>query len=91
MEQRSSNNDGSGNGNRDGIAEEKNKMIHDVGFPVHSQVRKIKQESDATAVDWSTVQPEMRPVLRAREIIKQQRSRSPLGLAAGRPISIGDP
>ncbi|KAF8022594.1 hypothetical protein BT93_F0184 [Corymbia citriodora subsp. variegata] len=79
------------NGNRDGETEEKNKVIYDAGFPVHSQVRKIKQESEATAVDWSTVQPEMRPVLRARDIIKRQRSRSPLGLAAGRTISIGDP
>ncbi|KAI3409571.1 uncharacterized protein J3R85_019174 [Psidium guajava] len=91
MEQRNNNNDGSGNGNRDGNTEEKSKMIRDVGFPVHSQVRKIKQESDATAVDWSMVQPEMRPVLRAREIFKRQRSRSPLGLAAGHPISVGDP
>ncbi|KAI6674269.1 hypothetical protein NL676_002175 [Syzygium grande] len=90
MEQRN-NNSCRCNGNRDGKMEEKDRMLYDVGFPVHSQVRKIKQESEATAVDWSTVQPEMRPVLRAREIIKRQRSRSPLGLAAGRPISVGDP
>ncbi|XP_030472377.1 uncharacterized protein LOC115690237 [Syzygium oleosum] len=90
MEQRN-NNSCRCNGNRDGKTEEKDQMVYDGGFPVHSQVRKIKQESEATAVDWSTVQPEMRPVLRAREIIKRQRSRSPLGLAAGRPISVGDP
>ncbi|KAK3406098.1 hypothetical protein EUGRSUZ_K02282 [Eucalyptus grandis] len=90
MEQRNDD-DRSRNGNRGGETEEKNKVVRDAGFPVHSQVRKIKEELEATAVDWSTVQPEMRPVLRAREVIKRQRSRSPLGLAAGRPISVGDP
>ncbi|XWS37549.1 hypothetical protein CRYUN_Cryun19dG0053000 [Craigia yunnanensis] len=52
---------------------------------VHSQVRKIKQESEQI-IDWSPGQPEMRPVL--REISRQQLSRSPLGLS-GRPISVG--
>ncbi|XVF09415.1 hypothetical protein REPUB_Repub07fG0090900 [Reevesia pubescens] len=52
---------------------------------VHSQVRKIKQESEQI-IDWSPAQPEMRPVL--REISRQQLSRSPLGLS-GRPISVG--
>lgn len=57
-----------------------------MGSPVHSQVRKIKQESNKI-MDWSPGQPEMRPAL--REIARQQLSRSPLGLA-GRPISVGD-
>ncbi|GKV05233.1 hypothetical protein SLE2022_346820 [Rubroshorea leprosula] len=69
---------------------EENKIIgtkkgkEDMGIPVHSQVRKIKQESEKIE-DWPA--PEMRPVL--REITKQQLSRSPLGLG-GRPISVGD-
>ncbi|XP_022736725.1 uncharacterized protein LOC111289722 [Durio zibethinus] len=52
---------------------------------VHSQVRKIKQESEQI-IDRSHGLPEMRPVL--REISRQQLSRSPLGLN-GRPISVG--
>ncbi|XP_057443468.1 uncharacterized protein LOC130735535 [Lotus japonicus] len=55
------------------------------GVPIHSQVRKIKQESEKV-VDWSPGQPEMRPVLRD---ISRQISRSPLGIS-GRPISVGD-
>ena len=51
---------------------------------VHSQVRKIKQESEQI-IDLSPA-PEMRPVL--REISRQQLSPSPLGLS-GRPISVG--
>ncbi|KAF5734581.1 hypothetical protein HS088_TW15G00073 [Tripterygium wilfordii] len=56
--------------------------------PVHSQVRKIKQESEKNKiVDWLPGQPEMRSVL--REITSRQISRSPLGFS-GRPISVGD-
>ncbi|KAJ4849590.1 hypothetical protein Tsubulata_038222 [Turnera subulata] len=83
MEQRRSNyynssNHRGGYGKEDRIEEEEQK-----GVPVHSQVRKIKQESNKIMA-WS---PEMRPVL--REITRQQISRSPLGLG-GRPISVGD-
>ncbi|KAJ7970251.1 mRNA,: RTFL01-09-C22 [Quillaja saponaria] len=60
-------------------------MIEHVGFPVHSQVRKIKQESEKI-IDWSPGQPEMRPVLKE---ISRHISRSPLGIS-GRPISVGD-
>ncbi|XWS48224.1 hypothetical protein CRYUN_Cryun13aG0055800 [Craigia yunnanensis] len=52
---------------------------------VHSQVRKIKQESEQI-IDWSPGQPEMRSVL--RDISRQQLSRSRLGLN-GRPITVG--
>ncbi|XWS50862.1 hypothetical protein CRYUN_Cryun12cG0126000 [Craigia yunnanensis] len=52
---------------------------------VHSQVRKIKQESEQI-IDCSPGQPEIRPVL--REFSRQQLSRSPLGLS-GRPIFVG--
>ncbi|GMJ06632.1 hypothetical protein HRI_004332400 [Hibiscus trionum] len=53
---------------------------------IHSQVRKIKQESEQI-IDGSPGQPETRPVL--REISRQQVSRrSPLGLS-GSPISVG--
>jgi hypothetical protein len=51
--------------------------IEHMGFPVHSQVRKIKQESEKI-IDWSTGQPEVRPVLRE---ITRQISRSPLGIS----------
>ncbi|KAF9667499.1 hypothetical protein SADUNF_Sadunf15G0029300 [Salix dunnii] len=71
----------------DGMAEEQ------VGFPVHNQVKKIKQESCYKILDWLPAgQPEMKPVL--TEITtttrsSHQLSRSRLGLA-GRPISVGD-
>ncbi|KAF5730290.1 hypothetical protein HS088_TW20G00663 [Tripterygium wilfordii] len=67
-----------------------NNYENQVGLhPVHSQVRKIKQESEKNTiiVDWLPGQPEMRPAL--REITSRQISRSPLGLS-GRPISVGD-
>ncbi|XP_040998811.1 uncharacterized protein LOC121244700 [Juglans microcarpa x Juglans regia] len=56
---------------------EKKDGIEQKGFPVHSQVRKIKQESEKI-IDWSQEQPEMRLVLRE---IQRQLSRSPLGLS----------
>ncbi|KAG6673077.1 hypothetical protein I3842_16G093200 [Carya illinoinensis] len=56
---------------------EKRDGIEQKGFPVHSQVRKIKQESEKI-IDWSPEQPEMRLVLRE---IQRQLSRSPLGLS----------
>ncbi|KAM1026608.1 hypothetical protein ACFX13_040225 [Malus domestica] len=60
--------------------------FEEVGFPVHSQVRKIKQESDKT-IDWLPGNPEMRrPVFKE---ITRQVSRSPLGISC-RPISVGD-
>lgn len=51
---------------------------------VHSQVRKIKQESEYRTVDedWSTALPDV-----SRQ--HQYSRRSPLGLAAGKPISVG--
>lgn len=58
------------NGKEDGI-------VGHVGFPVHSQVIKIKQES-GNIIDWLPGQPEMRPVLRE---ITRQISRSPLGIS----------
>ncbi|KAK7271184.1 hypothetical protein RJT34_26867 [Clitoria ternatea] len=66
------------------------KMKKDEGFPqrgvlVHSQVRKIKQESE-DVFEWSPGKPEMKPVLRE---ISRQISRSPLGIS-GHPISVGD-
>ncbi|KAH1086259.1 hypothetical protein GLYMA_07G104300v4 [Glycine max] len=54
------------------------------GVPIHSQVMKIRQESEKI-VDWSPGKPEIRPVLRE---ISRQISRSPLGIS-GRPISVG--
>lgn len=53
-------------------------------FPVHSQVRKIKEESE-TIIDWRPGQPEIRPPTAAF----RQISRSPLGIS-GRPISVGE-
>ncbi|KAJ9676746.1 hypothetical protein PVL29_021987 [Vitis rotundifolia] len=50
----------------------------EIEFPVHSQVRKIKQESE----NWSPEVPEVRPV------ITRQLSRSRLG-PAGLLISVG--
>lgn len=66
-------------GERYGLNEQKG------GSPVHSQVRKIKEESEKI-VDWLPGKPERRPVLRE---ITRQLSRSPLGVS-GRPISVGD-
>ncbi|KAF1886434.1 hypothetical protein Lal_00045666 [Lupinus albus] len=43
------------------------------GVLIHSQVRKIKQESEKI-LDWSPGQPEIRPVFR-------RISRSPLGIS----------
>ncbi|XP_077236038.1 uncharacterized protein LOC143877721 [Tasmannia lanceolata] len=57
----------------------------DLGRPIHSQVRKIKQE-DEKIKDPSPPQAKIRPVFRE---ITRQLSRSPLGLAS-RPISVGD-
>ncbi|OAY46483.1 hypothetical protein MANES_06G003500v8 [Manihot esculenta] len=60
----------------------------DMGFPLHSQVIKIKQESNNKIMDWSPGKSEIRPVL--KEINGGRHlSRSPLGLGA-RPISVGD-
>ncbi|KAK8569416.1 hypothetical protein V6N13_046473 [Hibiscus sabdariffa] len=54
--------------------------------PIHSQVRKIKQESEQI-IDGSPGRLETRPVL--KEISRNQISRrSPLGLS-GSPISVG--
>ncbi|PON60463.1 hypothetical protein PanWU01x14_152600 [Parasponia andersonii] len=58
------------------------------GSPVHSQVRKIKEEYFEKIVDWLPIKPERRPVLRE---ITRQLSRSPLGASQSRlPISVGD-
>ncbi|KAK9278236.1 hypothetical protein L1049_027798 [Liquidambar formosana] len=79
MEERKSNSYNNNNrGKEDGIDYMGN-------IPVHSQVRKIKQESEKI-IDWSPGQPEMRPPLRE---ITRQPSRSRLGLG-GRPITVGD-
>ncbi|KAK7251748.1 hypothetical protein RIF29_35213 [Crotalaria pallida] len=56
------------------------------GAPIHSQVRKIKQESSEKIVDRLPGQPHIRPVFRE---LNRQVSRSPLGIS-GRPISVGD-
>ncbi|CAK8534291.1 unnamed protein product [Lathyrus sativus] len=55
------------------------------GNLIHSQVMKIKQESEKI-YDWSFDQPEIRPVLSE---ISRQISRSPLGIS-GQPITVGD-
>ena len=61
-----------------------------LGFPVHNQVKKIKQESCYRFLDWLPAgQPEMRPVFKVLTTRSHQVSRSPLGLS-GRPISVGD-
>ncbi|KAF8398936.1 hypothetical protein HHK36_014801 [Tetracentron sinense] len=54
---------------------EENKNNYHLGLPIHSQVRKIKQEYEKIS-DSSPPEPEMKPVL--RELKRQQRSRSPL-------------
>ncbi|XP_010271342.1 PREDICTED: uncharacterized protein LOC104607400 [Nelumbo nucifera] len=56
-----------------------------MGTPVHSQVRKIKQEYE-NIKDPYPQKLEIRPVLRE---ITRQLSRSPLG-RVGRAISVGD-
>ncbi|KAJ6359213.1 hypothetical protein OIU76_000852 [Salix suchowensis] len=72
-------------GKKDGGAAEEQ-----LGFPVHNQVKKIKQESCYRILDWLPAgQPEMRPVIKDLTTRSHQVSRSPLGLA-GRPISVGD-
>ena len=53
--------------------------------PIHSQVRKIKQESEKI-IDLTPGQPEMRPALKE---ISRHISRSPLGVS-GQPISVGE-
>ncbi|CAL5186692.1 unnamed protein product [Lathyrus oleraceus] len=59
----------------------KDESLAQKGILIHSQVMKIKQESE-TIYDWSFGRPEVRPVLRLI-------SRSPLGIS-GQPISVGD-
>lgn len=72
-----------GNNNRD------LEGFEEMGVPVHSQVRKIKQESEKV-IDWLPGKPEMRPVLREINVTTtRQLSRSPLGISR-RPISVGD-
>ncbi|GMN46060.1 hypothetical protein TIFTF001_015241 [Ficus carica] len=56
-----------------------------MGSPVHSQVRKIKEESEKI-VDWLPQKSERRPGLGE---ITRQHSRSPLGISR-RPISVRD-
>ncbi|XVE63940.1 hypothetical protein DITRI_Ditri07aG0061000 [Diplodiscus trichospermus] len=68
------------NYNRDFKAKEEKGTV-----AVHSQVKKIKKESEQI-MDWSSGQPEMRPAL--REISRHQLSPSPLGLGS-RPIYVG--
>ncbi|XP_043703900.1 uncharacterized protein LOC122653991 isoform X2 [Telopea speciosissima] len=63
---------------------EKERNNH-LGIPIHSQVRKIKQEYEKIK-DSSPPQLEIRPVLRE---ITRQLSRSPLGRVR-QPISVGD-
>ncbi|XP_042502275.1 uncharacterized protein LOC122079671 [Macadamia integrifolia] len=57
-----------------------------LGIPIHSQVRKIKQEYEKIKKDPSPPQLEIRPVVKE---ITRQPSRSPLG-RVGQPISVGD-
>lgn len=60
-----------------------------LGVAIHSQVKKIKQEMEKIKHP-SLQQPEMRPVLKEISTAFRQRSRSPLGLAEKRPISVGN-
>ncbi|CAL0313764.1 unnamed protein product [Lupinus luteus] len=65
----------------------KDEKFEQKGVPIHSQVRKIKQESSSEKiVDWCPGQPEIRPVFRE---LNRHVSRSRLG-TSGRPISVGD-
>ncbi|TXG57039.1 hypothetical protein EZV62_018352 [Acer yangbiense] len=58
----------------------------EMGFPVHSQVMKIRREFEKVKHPALEQPPEMRRLLHR---IDRQRSRSPLGLAH-RPISVGN-
>ncbi|XP_038875254.1 uncharacterized protein LOC120067758 [Benincasa hispida] len=59
-------------------------------LPIHSQVQKIKKEIEKIKHP-SLQQSEMNTHLLLRGIsISKPRSRSPLGLAAERPISVGN-
>ncbi|KAL3510484.1 hypothetical protein ACH5RR_029885 [Cinchona calisaya] len=60
-----------------------------LGVAVHSQVKKIKQEMEKFKFP-ALQQPEMRPILKEITLSRQQRSRSPLGLAEKRPIPVGN-
>lgn len=59
-----------------------------LGVAVHSQIRKIKQEMQKIEQP-SLEEPEFLARQVFREIKRQQRSRSPLGIAH-RPISVGN-
>ncbi|CAL5186695.1 unnamed protein product [Lathyrus oleraceus] len=63
----------------------KDESLAQKGILIHSQVMKIKQESEKI-YDWSFGRPEVRPVLRE---FSRQISRSPLGFS-GQTISVGD-
>ncbi|KAF8407595.1 hypothetical protein HHK36_006729 [Tetracentron sinense] len=66
----------------------KEEGILNLGFPIHSQIRKIKQEYEKIT-ELSPTETEMRPVLHGITRQKQQqRSRSPLGISR-QPISVG--
>nr|GMD19762.1 Urease accessory protein like [Ipomoea batatas] len=72
---------------RSNLQQEEEESFSGGGVPVHSQVRKIRQEMEKIKHP-SLQQPEMmRPVF--RDITGRQRSRSPLGLAE-RPIAVGN-
>lgn len=58
----------------------------EMGYPVHSQVMKIRREFEKVKHPSLQQPPEMRRLLHG---INRQRSRSPLGLAE-RPISVGN-
>ncbi|KAL6178261.1 hypothetical protein ACLB2K_049780 [Fragaria x ananassa] len=74
---------------RNGINNRDLEGFEEMGVPVHSQVRKIKQESEKV-IDRLPGKPEMRPVLREINVTTtRQLSRSPLGISR-RPISVGD-
>ncbi|KAL3501969.1 hypothetical protein ACH5RR_036418 [Cinchona calisaya] len=95
MEQHPRKSNMSSNNNKNQLVEDKDdRYLGDVA--VHSQVKKIKQEMEKFKYPAALhQQPEMRPVL-LKEIsltgistTRQKRSRSPLGLAENRPISVG--
>ena len=73
------------------IMDHGNNKEEELGSPVHSQVRKIKEEFSERADDRSPRKsPERKPVQRDRSSSsRRQISRSPLGIS-GRPISVGD-
>ncbi|KAK3222230.1 hypothetical protein Dsin_009255 [Dipteronia sinensis] len=72
------------------MAEEKKRESEhengEMGFPVHSQVMKIRREFDKVKHPALQQPPEMTRLLHT---INRQRSRSPLGLPH-RPISVGN-